>query len=60
MESLGEALRRMPPIDGLGNAEKIATQVLNDSLVVKLRSRYPELDEPVLRANLNRLYQMTT
>jgi primosomal protein DnaI len=60
MESLGEALRRMPPFNGLGNAEEITNKVLNDPLVVKLRSRYPGLDEPVLRANLNRLYQMTT
>ncbi|BBI35082.1 ATP-binding protein [Cohnella abietis] len=60
MESLGEAMRRMPPIGGLGNAERIADQVLNDPLVLKLRSRYPELDEAVLRTNLNRLYQMTT
>ncbi|MCD9023966.1 ATP-binding protein [Cohnella silvisoli] len=59
MESLGEALRRMPPIKGLGNAEEITKQVLNDPLVVMLRSRYPGLDESVLRANLNRLYQMT-
>jgi len=59
MESLGEALRRMPTIEGLGNAEQIAMQVLNDPLVLKLRSRYPELDDTVLRANLNRLYQMT-
>ena len=60
MESLGEALRRMPPIEGLGKAEQVANQVLNDPMVVKLRSRYPELPESVLRLNLNRLYQMTT
>lgn len=60
MESLGEALRRMPPIGGLANAEKVTRQVLEDPLVLKLRSRYPELDEAVLKANLNRLYQMTT
>jgi primosomal protein DnaI len=60
MESLGEALRRMPPFEGLGNAEQIAKQVLNDPMVLKLRSRYPELDDQVLKANLNRLYQMTT
>ena len=59
MESLGEALRRMPSLQR-GNAEQIANQVLNDPLVLKLRSRYPELDETVLRSNLNRLYQMTT
>jgi primosomal protein DnaI len=60
MESLGEALRRLPPIDGLSNAEEVAKQVLNDPQVVELRTRYPELDEQVLRLNLNRLYQMTT
>ncbi|QMV40879.1 ATP-binding protein [Cohnella cholangitidis] len=60
MESLGEALRHMPAFPGRGNAEQIASQVLNDPLVLKLRSRYPELNDAVLRSNLNRLYQMTT
>ncbi|WP_256759817.1 ATP-binding protein [Cohnella sp. WQ 127256] len=60
MESLGESLRRMPPIQGLAKSEEIARQVLSDPIVLKLRSRYPELEESVLRANLNRLYQMTT
>jgi primosomal protein DnaI len=57
MESIGEVLRRMPQI---GNAEQTANQVLNDPLVINLRSSYPEIDESVLRLNLNRLYQMTS
>jgi primosomal protein DnaI len=60
MESLGETLRRMPQLAELAQAEQVARQVLQDPLVLKLRSRYPELDESVLKANLNRLYQMTT
>ncbi|TFE27905.1 ATP-binding protein [Cohnella luojiensis] len=59
MESLGEALRQLP-FRELNNAAEISKQVLNDPLVLKLCSRYPELDESVLRLNLNRLYQMTT
>ncbi|RED57149.1 primosomal protein DnaI [Cohnella lupini] len=60
MESIGEAFRRMPVIEGLEKTEKIANQVLNDPLVLKLRSRYPEVDDHVLKINLNRLYQMTS
>lgn len=60
MESISEAFRRMPVIEGLEKAEYIANQVLNDPLVLKLRSRYPEMDEQVLKVNLNRLYQMTS
>jgi len=57
MESLSETLRRLPfGQDG----SDVAARVLGDPLVVKLRERYPELDESVLRLNLNRLYQMTT
>lgn len=59
MESLGEALRRLPVIEQAGDPERLAQQVLKDPLVQKLRSRYPGLEEPVLRANLNRLYQMS-
>ncbi|MFC5405588.1 ATP-binding protein [Cohnella soli] len=58
MESLGEAMRRSP-FAAAGDAANVANQVLNDPLVLKLRDRYPELDEHVLKLNLNRLYQMT-
>lgn len=58
MESLGEALRRLPLLEGVERPEKLAEQVLNDPLVLKLRSRYPEVDDATLRLNLNRLYQM--
>jgi primosomal protein DnaI len=34
--------------------------VMQDPLVLKLRERYPDVDESTLRANLNRLYQMST
>ncbi|WEK53404.1 MAG: ATP-binding protein [Candidatus Cohnella colombiensis] len=59
MESLGEALRRLPLIEGVADADQLAQQVLNDPLVVKLRTRYPEVDDRVLKMNLNRLYQMS-
>lgn len=59
MESLGEALRRLPLLEGVGRPEQLAEQVLNDPLVLKLRSRYPEVDDATLRLNLNRLYQMS-
>ncbi|MFD0671626.1 ATP-binding protein [Cohnella sp. GCM10027633] len=59
MESLGDALKRMPSFGGLERSEQLAEQVLNDPLVLKLRSRFPEVDEKTLRLNLNRLYQMS-
>jgi len=60
MESLGEALRRMPLMEGAMHPDRLAEQVLNDPLVLKLRERYPEVDDATLRLNLNRLYQMST
>lgn len=60
MESLGEALRRMPLMEGALHPDKMAEQVLNDPLVLKLRERYPDVEEATLRLNLNRLYQMST
>ncbi|WP_123039455.1 ATP-binding protein [Cohnella candidum] len=59
MESLGEALRGWQVPESRGNPREITRQVLNDPLVVKLRERYPEIGENVLRQNLNRLYQMS-
>ncbi|OXS52204.1 AAA family ATPase [Cohnella sp. CIP 111063] len=59
MESLQEALRRLPFGPQSGRGRDIAAQVLADPLVVDLRERYPELDDQALRLNLNRLYQMT-
>ncbi|KIL36147.1 ATPase AAA [Cohnella kolymensis] len=58
MESLGEALRRLPIMEQAKDSERVAEQVLKDPLVAKLRDRYPGLEETVLRTNLNRLYQM--
>lgn len=60
MESLGEALRRMPVPEGVVSRERLAEQVLNDPFVLQLRSRYPDVDEQTWRLNLNRLYQMST
>ncbi len=60
MESLGEALRRVPLLEGAMHPDRLAEQVLNDPLVLKLRERYPDVDDATLRLNLNRLYQMST
>ncbi|MFC5528550.1 ATP-binding protein [Cohnella yongneupensis] len=59
MESLGEALRRLPQFGGAERSDQLAEQVLNDPLVLKLRSRYPDVDDKTLRLNMNRLYQMS-
>lgn len=57
MESLGEALRSWKAAPRLGNLDELAQRVLNDPLVLQLRSRYPEVDEHTLRINMNKLYQ---
>ncbi|MFC5702927.1 ATP-binding protein [Cohnella faecalis] len=59
MESLGEAMRRLSVMQSMVDGERTAARVLADPLVVKLRERYPGLDEHVLHLNLNRLYQMS-
>lgn len=58
MESLKDALRQWKIPQAAGDPRLLMERVLADPLVVKLRERYPELDEAVLKANLNKLYQM--
>ncbi|MBW5447301.1 AAA family ATPase [Cohnella sp. CFH 77786] len=59
MESLRDALRGWTLPESAIDPVRLASEVLADPLVVKLRERYPAMDESVLRANLNRLYQMS-
>lgn len=59
MDSLKDALRGWSPPSTAIDPERLAAQVLEDPLVLKLRERYPALDDSVLRVNLNRLYQMS-
>jgi len=61
MESLGDLLKSWPSGRSMTEkAEDKLTELLADPLVVKLREKYPELDEHTLRINLNRLYQYVT
>lgn len=57
MESLSELLKNMPAGTFTQTAEEKARLILNDPLIQKLRTRYPELDEAALKLHLNRLYQ---
>ncbi|MBN2982859.1 MULTISPECIES: ATP-binding protein [Cohnella] len=57
MESLGDVIRGWRKASELQNVEQLAERVLRDPLVMKLRSRYPGLDERTLRINMNRLHQ---
>ncbi|TJY39780.1 cell division protein ZapE [Cohnella pontilimi] len=59
MESLKEALKGVSVTRFAGDSERLMSEVLRDPLVQKLRERYPDMGESVLRANLNRLYQMS-
>lgn len=59
MESLADALRRLPALQSLADGERAAARVLMDPLVVKLREKFPGLDEHTLHLNLNKLYQMS-
>lgn len=58
MESLKDVLRGWTSPDSAVDLRQLEAQVLSDPLVAKFRERYPELDGPALRTNLNRLYQM--
>jgi len=61
MESLGELLRQWPSgKSALQQAESLMKRLLADELVVKLRAKYPELDDETIRLNLNRVYQYVT
>ncbi|WP_183597312.1 primosomal protein DnaI [Paenibacillus phyllosphaerae] len=58
MEALGDVLKRMPNgRDALKQADRMMQDLLAEPLVVKLRAKYPELDEHTIKLNLNRVYQ---
>ncbi|TDF98910.1 primosomal protein DnaI [Paenibacillus piri] len=57
MESLGDILRGMPGRQLLKKAEDKLQEVASDPLIVKLRSKHPELDREAMKLNLNRLHQ---
>ncbi|AJY77786.1 primosomal protein DnaI [Paenibacillus beijingensis] len=58
MESLGELLKMWPRGGEMTvRAEQKAAQLLEEPLVIRLRQKYPELDESMIRLNLNVVYQ---
>ncbi|REK74571.1 AFG1/ZapE family ATPase [Paenibacillus paeoniae] len=58
MESLGELLKSWPGGRSLSEeAERKLKELLRDPLVIKLREKYPEVEEDAIRLNLNRVYQ---
>ncbi len=60
MESLGEVLKQWPVGNKMSDkARQLQEELLVHPLVVKLRAKYPELSEDVIRLNLNRVYQYT-
>src|SRR5262245_19197784 len=60
MESLGDLLKQMPGGgSALRQADKLMEELLDDPLVGKLRSKYPELNNAIIRLNMNKIYQCT-
>lgn len=58
MESLGDLLKEWPAGQSITKqAEQKLAELLDDPLVAKLRSKYPELDEDILKRSLNRVHQ---
>ncbi len=57
MESLGELLRGSQGRQLLKQAEEKLREVAADPLIVKLRSKYPQLDNQTIKLNLNKLHQ---
>ncbi|MHA6483134.1 primosomal protein DnaI [Paenibacillus sp. strain BS8-2] len=61
MESLGELLKSWPAGQSMTEmSERKLSELMRDPLIGKLLDKYPELNESVLRLNLNRVYQYTT
>ncbi|NIK78498.1 primosomal protein DnaI [Paenibacillus castaneae] len=61
MDSLGELLKAWPTGQTITEqAEHKLTELLSEPLVLKLREKYPDLDERTIRLNLNRVYQYVT
>ncbi|MFD0960345.1 primosomal protein DnaI [Paenibacillus chungangensis] len=61
MESLGDLLKSWPSGQNIARqAEQKLAELRDDPLVAKLRTKYPQVDEGLLRRNLNRVYQYVT
>lgn len=61
MESLGELLKSWPAGQSMTDmADRKLAELLRDPLIGKLLDKYPDLNEEVLRLNLNRVYQYAT
>ncbi|WP_214630513.1 primosomal protein DnaI [Paenibacillus agaridevorans] len=61
MESLGELLKSWPAGQSLTEqAERKLAELMREPLIGKLLDKYPDLNEDVLRLNLNRVYQYVT
>ncbi|WP_284645017.1 primosomal protein DnaI [Paenibacillus silviterrae] len=59
MESLGELLKGGQGRALLKQAEEKLRLVAEDPLIVKLRTKYPQLDAATMKLNLNKLHQYT-
>ncbi|OPA80059.1 AAA family ATPase [Paenibacillus selenitireducens] len=60
MDSLGDMLKRIPSPDLIRKVEEKKAALIANPIIVKLRAKYPELTEPVMQQNMNRLYQYVT
>jgi len=61
MESLGDLLKSWPAGRSITEqADSKLKELLGDPLVEKLRLKHPEVDERIIRLNLNRVYQHVT
>lgn len=60
MESLSDVLKQWHTGKQMrGRAKELQDELLAHPLVVKLQHKYPELNEELIRLNLNRIYQYT-
>lgn len=60
MESLAQYLKNMQDSPMMKNAEQQAKQLMKNPLIVKLKEKYPDVTDDILKLNLNRLYQYVT
>lgn len=60
MESLSHLLKNMSDLSFVKKAEEKSKQILEDPLVKKLLAKHMELDDTIIKVNMNRLYQYVT
>lgn len=60
MESLGDMLKRIPNRELLQKVEEKKAALVAHPLIMKLRSKYPEITDSHIQQNMNRLYQYVT